>query len=226
MLGGVKRTLATEGAGRNPQLTPRFKPPHGLRRPLYRCCGTRIPSLHNLRLFLFPHAEARSRSLTTFARLYFLSDPRSSTHLTPTYDQITQASSILSCGAAQVPDRISERANLLRSALLISHHSWSRSWRRSFSLQQLERMKRRHRRMFTGTMTPWRSSLLSPQKVHQALYRLRTRLKTVPCCIYFLTHFTNSYEHDTGARLWTRRRPCEGSGGDPLRVRGGGEGPR
>jgi misacylated tRNA(Ala) deacylase len=46
--------------------------------------------------------------LTTFARLHSIAVPRLSTHLTPIYHQITQASSILSCGAAQVPDRISQ----------------------------------------------------------------------------------------------------------------------
>jgi misacylated tRNA(Ala) deacylase len=67
-----------------------------------------MPSLHNLRLFLFPHVEARSRSLTTFTRLHSLAVLRLSTHLTLIYHQITQASSILSCGATQVPDQISQ----------------------------------------------------------------------------------------------------------------------
>ena len=77
-------------------------------RPLYRCYGTHMSSVHSLRLFLFPRAQARSRSLTTFARLHPLVVPRLITYLTPIYHQITQASSILSCGAAQVPDRISQ----------------------------------------------------------------------------------------------------------------------
>ncbi|KAF9646955.1 alanyl-tRNA synthetase domain-containing protein [Thelephora ganbajun] len=86
--GGVKRTVVIDGVDRNP------------------CCGTHLPSLHNLQLFLLPHTEALSRSSTTSARLYFLAGPRLITHLTSTHNQITQASSILSCGAPQVPGRV------------------------------------------------------------------------------------------------------------------------
>lgn len=67
-----------------------------------------MPSLHNLQLFLLPHTEALSRSSATSARLYFLAGPRLITYLTSTHNQITQASSILSCGAPQVPDRVSQ----------------------------------------------------------------------------------------------------------------------
>ena len=65
-----------------------------------------MPSLHNLQLFLLPHTEALSRSSITSARLYFLAGPRLITYLTSTHNYITQASSILSCGAPQVPDRV------------------------------------------------------------------------------------------------------------------------
>jgi len=67
-----------------------------------------MPSLHNLQLFLLPHAEALSRSSTTSARLYFLAGPRLIAYLTSTHNQIAQASSILSCGASQVPGRVSQ----------------------------------------------------------------------------------------------------------------------
>jgi len=67
-----------------------------------------MPSLHNLQLFLLPHTEALSRSSVTSARLYFIAGPRLITHLTSTHNQIAQASTILSCGAPQVPDRISQ----------------------------------------------------------------------------------------------------------------------
>ena len=66
-----------------------------------------MPSLHNLQLFLLPHAEALSRSSANSARLYFLAGPRLITYLTSTHNQIVQTSSILSCGAPQVPDRVS-----------------------------------------------------------------------------------------------------------------------
>jgi len=67
-----------------------------------------MPSLHNLQLFLLPHTEALSRSSTASARLYFLAGPRLIAYLTSTHNQITQASSILSCGGPQVPDRVSQ----------------------------------------------------------------------------------------------------------------------
>ena len=66
-----------------------------------------MPSLHNLQLFLLPHTEALSRSSTASARLYFLAGPRLVTYLTSAHKQITQASFVLSCGALQVPDRVS-----------------------------------------------------------------------------------------------------------------------
>ena len=75
-----------------------------------------MPSLHNLQLFLLPHTEALTRSLTTSARLYFLAGPRLITYLASAYDQITHASSILSCGAPQVPDRISQVADERKAA--------------------------------------------------------------------------------------------------------------
>ena len=49
-----------------------------------------------------------SRSSVTSARLYFLAGPRLITYLTSTHNQISQASSILSCGAPQVPDRVAQ----------------------------------------------------------------------------------------------------------------------
>lgn len=75
-----------------------------------------MPSLHNLQLFLLPHTEALSRSSTTSARLHFLAGPRLIAYLTSTHNQITQASSILSCGAPQVPDRISQVVNERKTA--------------------------------------------------------------------------------------------------------------
>ncbi|KAF8897493.1 hypothetical protein BD779DRAFT_1491147, partial [Infundibulicybe gibba] len=67
--GGVKRVVVIDGVDRNP------------------CCGTHLPSIHNLQLFLLPHTDALSRSSTTSARLYF---------------------STLSCGAPLVPERVSQ----------------------------------------------------------------------------------------------------------------------
>jgi misacylated tRNA(Ala) deacylase len=67
-----------------------------------------MPTLHNLQLFLIPHTEALSRSSTTSARLYFLAGPRLITYLSTAHGHLTNASSILSCGAPQVPERISQ----------------------------------------------------------------------------------------------------------------------
>ncbi|KAF8974311.1 hypothetical protein BDZ97DRAFT_1935250 [Flammula alnicola] len=67
--GGVKRVVVIDGVDRNP------------------CCGTHLPSIHNLQLFLLPHTEALSRSSTTSARL---------------------TASILSCGPPLVPDRVTQ----------------------------------------------------------------------------------------------------------------------
>ena len=75
---------------------------------LSRCCGTHLPSIHNLQLFLIPHTEALSRSSATSARLYFLCGPRLITHLTSTHSHLTNTSSILSCGPPLVPERVSQ----------------------------------------------------------------------------------------------------------------------
>ncbi|KAG6814216.1 hypothetical protein H0H92_000893 [Tricholoma furcatifolium] len=88
--GGVKRVVVIDGVDRNP------------------CCGTHLPSIHNLQLFLLPHTDALSRSTTTNARLYFLAGPRLITYLTSTHNLLTNTASILSCGAPQVPDRVNQ----------------------------------------------------------------------------------------------------------------------
>ncbi|PFH46167.1 hypothetical protein AMATHDRAFT_156090 [Amanita thiersii Skay4041] len=88
--GGVKRVVIIDGIDRNP------------------CCGTHLPSIHNLQLFLLPHTEALSRSSTTSARLYFLSGPRLIAHLTSTHGLLTKTASILSCGSPLVPERVDQ----------------------------------------------------------------------------------------------------------------------
>ncbi|KAL0950042.1 hypothetical protein HGRIS_010050 [Hohenbuehelia grisea] len=88
--GGVKRIVVIDGVDRNP------------------CCGTHLPSLHNLQLFLLPHTDTLARSATTTARLYFLAGPRLITHLTSTHTLLTNTASILSCGAPLVPERVNQ----------------------------------------------------------------------------------------------------------------------
>jgi misacylated tRNA(Ala) deacylase len=114
--GGVKRTVVIDGVDRNPWVVLGIKILCYSGGLLYRCCGTHMPSLHNLQLFLLPHTEALCRSSATSARLYFLAGPRLITYLTSTHDQITQASSILSCGAPRVPDRVSQVVEERRAA--------------------------------------------------------------------------------------------------------------
>lgn len=88
--GGVKRVVIIDDVDRNP------------------CCGTHLPSVHNLQLFLLPHTEALSRSSTTSARLYFTAGPRLIAHLTSTHGLVTDTASTLSCGAPSVPERVSQ----------------------------------------------------------------------------------------------------------------------
>ncbi|THG97418.1 hypothetical protein EW145_g7617, partial [Phellinidium pouzarii] len=61
--GGVKRTVVIDGVDKNP------------------CCGTHLPSLHNLQLFLLPQAESLARGSTSTSRLFFLCGPRLHAHL-------------------------------------------------------------------------------------------------------------------------------------------------
>ncbi|KAE9410446.1 alanyl-tRNA synthetase domain-containing protein [Gymnopus androsaceus JB14] len=88
--GGVNRVVVIDGVDRNP------------------CCGTHLPSIHNLQLFLLPHTDSMSRSNTTSARLYFLSGPRLIDYLSSTHNFLANTSSILSCGAPLVPERVSQ----------------------------------------------------------------------------------------------------------------------
>jgi misacylated tRNA(Ala) deacylase len=88
--GGVKRVVVIDGVDRNP------------------CCGTHLPSLHNLQLFLLPHTEAVSRSSTTSARLYFLAGPRLITHLSNSHNLLTATAATLSCGMPQVQERVAQ----------------------------------------------------------------------------------------------------------------------
>ncbi|KAK2466177.1 hypothetical protein APHAL10511_001819 [Amanita phalloides] len=88
--GGIKRVIVIDGVDRNP------------------CCGTHLPSIHNLQLFLLPHTEALSRSSTMSARLYFLSGPRLIAHLSSTHDLLVTTASTFSCGASSVPERVTQ----------------------------------------------------------------------------------------------------------------------
>lgn len=86
--GGVKRVVVIDGVDRNP------------------CCGTHLPSLHNLQLFILPHTDALSRSSTTSTRLYFLAGPRLIKHLSSSHTLLTGTATTLSCGLPQVQERV------------------------------------------------------------------------------------------------------------------------
>ncbi|KAI0774088.1 alanyl-tRNA synthetase domain-containing protein [Fomes fomentarius] len=88
--GGVRRVVVIDGIDRN------------------ACCGTHIPTLHNLQLFLLPHTENLSRSTTSSVRLYFLSGPRLLTYLSSAHSLLTATAGIMSCGAPLVPERVQQ----------------------------------------------------------------------------------------------------------------------
>ncbi|KAG5639013.1 hypothetical protein H0H81_007921 [Sphagnurus paluster] len=107
--GGVKRVVVIDGVDRNPYVysISSSVEHNSLNRPT-SCCGTHLPSLHNLQIFLLPHTDALARSTTTNARLYFLTGPRLIDHLTSSHNLVTSTASILSCGAPQLPDRVKQ----------------------------------------------------------------------------------------------------------------------
>ncbi|KAJ7498970.1 ThrRS/AlaRS common domain-containing protein [Mycena latifolia] len=96
--GGVNRVVVIDGVDRNP------------------CCGTHLPSLNNLQLFILPHTDALSRSSTTVARLNFLAGPRLIAHLVSTHTYLTSTAAILSCGTPNVPERVAQVVDDRRNA--------------------------------------------------------------------------------------------------------------
>jgi len=83
--GGVHRMVIIDGVDRTP------------------CCGTHLPSLSTLQLFLFP--SPTSSSATSF-RHYFLAGPRLLNHLGTVQSLLTRTSGILSCGPPETPERV------------------------------------------------------------------------------------------------------------------------
>lgn len=72
------------------------------------CCGTHLPSLSNLQLFIIPHTESLARASATSARLYFLSGPRLISYLSSTHSFLNSTANTLSCGASNVPERVEQ----------------------------------------------------------------------------------------------------------------------
>jgi len=83
--GGVHRMVIIDGVDRTP------------------CCGTHLPSLSTLQLFLFPSPTASS---STSFRHYFLAGPRLLNHLATTQALLTRTAGLLSCGPPETPERV------------------------------------------------------------------------------------------------------------------------
>lgn len=82
--------------------------PHAVTVAHGRCCGTHLPTIHNLQLFLLPHTETLARSTGSCVRLYFLAGPRLLAHLSSTHALLTGTAGIMSCGAPLVPERVQQ----------------------------------------------------------------------------------------------------------------------
>ena len=82
---GVHRMVIIDGIDRTP------------------CCGTHLPILSTLQLFLFP--SPTSSSATSF-RHYFLAGPRLLNHLCSVQTLLTRTAGTLSCGASETPERV------------------------------------------------------------------------------------------------------------------------
>src|SRR6266478_3144024 len=83
--GGVHRMVIIDGIDRTP------------------CCGTHLPTLSTLQLFLFP--SPTSSAATSF-RHYFLAGPRLLNHFGSVQALLTRTAGVLSCGAPETPERV------------------------------------------------------------------------------------------------------------------------
>jgi misacylated tRNA(Ala) deacylase len=79
------------------------------------CCGTHLPTLSTLQLFLFP--SLTSTSSTSF-RHYFLACPCLLNHLGSAQALLTRTAGVFSCGAPETPERVT---------LLVDERSGGRS---------------------------------------------------------------------------------------------------
>lgn len=83
--GGVNRLVYIDGVDRTP------------------CCGTHLPTLNNLQVYIFPQTESIGKGS---ARLHFLTGPRLVHHLSTSHTWLTQAAQTLSAAPAGVPERV------------------------------------------------------------------------------------------------------------------------
>ena len=83
--GGVHRMVIIDGVDRTP------------------CCGTHLPTLASLQLFLFPVSPSSS---TGPSRHYFVAGPRLLNHLSSVQSLLTRTTAVLSCGPPELPERV------------------------------------------------------------------------------------------------------------------------
>lgn len=74
----------------------------------YSCCGTHMPTLHNLQIYILPQTESLSRASVSTSRLFFLCGPRLLAHLNTSHNLLTRTSEALSCGPPLVPERVNQ----------------------------------------------------------------------------------------------------------------------
>ena len=83
--GGVHRMVIIDGVDRTP------------------CCGTHLPTLASLQLFLFPVSPSSS---TGPSRHYFVAGPRLLNHISSVQSLLTRTTAVLSCGSPELPERV------------------------------------------------------------------------------------------------------------------------
>ncbi|KAH9977702.1 ThrRS/AlaRS common domain-containing protein [Lactifluus volemus] len=89
--GGVHRMVIIEGVDRTP------------------CCGTHLPDLSSLQLFLLPPPTTSSTTSSSSAgpsRHYFLAGPRLLNYLGSVQSLLTRSAGVLSCGPPELPERV------------------------------------------------------------------------------------------------------------------------
>ena len=122
--GGVHRMVIIDGIDRTP------------------CCGTHLPTLSTLQLFLFP---APTSSSSTSFRHFFLAGPRLLNHLGSAQALPARTAGVLSCGAPETPERV---------ALIVDE-----SKRREKRVEDLEReLAASLGRQLAEEMTQWRAA--------------------------------------------------------------------
>ncbi|GJJ07594.1 hypothetical protein Clacol_001797 [Clathrus columnatus] len=83
--GNVNRIVVIDGVDRNP------------------CCGTHLPSLLGISIFILPQVEPLSRGR---GRIFFCAGPRVRAYLSKTHGLLTEAATGYGCAIEQIPERL------------------------------------------------------------------------------------------------------------------------